>query len=61
MDWVVLGDLGCGCLLLHFRDGFAVFEGGSGADEGDEVGRVDGAPPLLGGFDELEREPARVL
>ena len=28
---------------------------GAGADEGDEVGCVDGAPAALGGLDELER------
>jgi len=33
----------------------AVGEAGSGADEGDEVGRVHRTPPGLGGFDELER------
>jgi integrase/recombinase XerD len=27
---------------------------GAGADEGDEVGCVDGAPAALGGLDELE-------
>lgn len=30
------------------------FEAGSGADEGEEVGRIHGPPPLLGGLDELE-------
>jgi hypothetical protein len=33
----------------------AVGEAGSGADEGDEVGRVRRTPPVLGGFDERER------
>ena len=36
-------------------DPFAVGEGDAGTDEGDQVGCVDGAPPGLGGFDELER------
>ncbi len=36
-------------------DELAVFEAGAGADEGDEVGCVDGAPARLRGFDELER------
>ena len=35
-------------------DEFAVFETCSGSDEGDEVGRVDRTPTVLGGFDELE-------
>jgi hypothetical protein len=35
-------------------DEVSSFEAGSGADEGDEVGCVDGPPPLLGGLDELE-------
>ena len=34
---------------------FAVGEGRAGADQGDEVGRVDGAPAVLRGLDELER------
>jgi len=34
----------------------AVGEAGSGADEGDEVGRDPRTPPGLGGFDELERQ-----
>jgi hypothetical protein len=34
---------------------FAAFESGAGADEGDEVGCADRAPPGLGGFDELNR------
>ncbi len=34
---------------------FAVVECGAGADEGEEVGCVDGAPPGLGGVEELER------
>jgi len=40
-------------------DEFAVLEFGSGSDEGDEVGRVDGAPAALRGFDELvgHRDP----
>jgi hypothetical protein len=46
------------CLRLGFLAGsldeLSVGEGGSGADEGDEVGRVDGAPAVLGGLDELE-------
>ena len=36
-------------------DLFAVGEGDAGADEGDEVGCVDGAPAGLGGLDEFER------
>jgi hypothetical protein len=28
---------------------------GAGADEGNELGRVDGAPAGLGSFDQLER------
>jgi hypothetical protein len=32
----------------------AVVEGGAGADEGDEVGCVHGAPAGLGGLDEFE-------
>ena len=48
------------CLSLASRfvgsfDQVAVGEAGSGADEGDEVGRVHRTPPGLGGFDELER------
>ena len=34
-------------------DELAVDEGGAGADEGNEVGRVHGAPAGLGGFDEF--------
>jgi hypothetical protein len=34
----------------------AVGEAGSGADEGDEVGRVHRTPPVLGGLDELEHD-----
>jgi hypothetical protein len=35
---------------------FAAFESGAGADEGDEVGCADRAPPGLGGFDELNQD-----
>lgn len=35
-------------------DEVAAFEAGSGADEGDEVGRVHGPSPGLGGLNELE-------
>jgi hypothetical protein len=36
-------------------DELAAFEAGAGAHQGDEVGCVDRAPPVLGGLDELER------
>ena len=53
--------LGCGVdgLTVGSFDEFAGLEAGSGADEGDEVGCVHGAPAVLGGLDELEchREP----
>jgi hypothetical protein len=39
---------------LGSLDKVAAFEAGAGADEGHEVGCVEGAPPVLGGFDELE-------
>jgi hypothetical protein len=32
----------------------ALDEAGAGADESDEVGSVDRAPPVLSGFDEFE-------
>jgi hypothetical protein len=35
-------------------DEVAAFEAGSGADKGDEVGRVHGPPACLGGFHQLE-------
>ena len=35
-------------------DEFALLEGGAGADQRDEVGRVDGTPAGLCGLDELE-------
>ena len=43
-------------LILDWSfDQLAVDEGGAGADEGDQVGRVDHPPQGLGGFDQLER------
>ena len=41
--------------------GRRVDEHGTGADEGDQVWGVDGAPAVLGGLDELERhrQPGR--
>ena len=42
-----LGGFGLGLLAGSF-DEFAVDEGRSGADQGDEVGCVDGAPAVLG-------------
>ena len=36
-------------------DELAVDERGAGADERDQVGRVDRAPAVLRGLDELER------
>src|SRR5674476_1409008 len=49
-----------GCLFdvvswVFAFDELAVFEAGPGSDEGDQVWCVHGAPPALGGFDELER------
>ncbi len=35
-------------------DEVSSFEAGSGTGEGDEVGCVDGPPPLLGGLGELQ-------
>jgi hypothetical protein len=35
-------------------DEFAVLEPRAGADQGDQVGCVHGAPAVLGGFDEFE-------
>src|SRR3954470_10084283 len=56
--WRSLGGLaGCfvgGQVVVAF-DEDAAFEAGSGADEGDQVGCVDGAPAGLGGLDQLER------
>lgn len=49
----MLGGLGFGRFVGLFFDLLAVFEGGSGLDEGDQVWGVDGAPPCLGGFDEF--------
>jgi hypothetical protein len=48
-------------LLAGPLDVVAVDEGRSGADQGDEVGRVHGAPAVLGRLDELERhgQPGR--
>lgn len=40
---------------LFAFDEHALVEPGPGAYEGDQVRRVDGAPALLGGLDELER------
>ena len=42
-------------LLVGSFDELSGVEDGAGADEGDQVGCVDGAPAHLGGFDELER------
>jgi hypothetical protein len=50
----VSSHLGSGCVNLGAFDQLAAFEAGSGADEGDRVGRVHGPPPLLGGLDEFE-------
>jgi hypothetical protein len=44
-----------GGLFVGSFEELAGGEGGAGADEGDEVRGVDGAPADLGGFDELER------
>src|SRR5262249_29600300 len=49
-----LSCLGMSILAGPF-DELAVDEGCSGADQGDQVGCVDGTPAVLGGFDELER------
>lgn len=46
-------DRSCRAGFGTFDEG-AAFEAGPGADEGDEVGRVHGPPPGLGGLDELE-------
>lgn len=46
-------------VILGVCAGVSALEAGSGADEGDEVGRVHGPPPLLGGPDELEQHPPR--
>jgi len=54
VDEDLLGCFGLGVVAGSF-DEFAVGEGSSGADEGDEVGRVDGAPAVLRRLDELER------
>ncbi len=48
---------GGGRLVTFDQD--AALETGSGADEGDQVGRVNGAPAFLGGLDELERHRQR--
>lgn len=42
------------CEGLRAFDVDAAFEVGSGPDEGDQVGCVDGPPAFLGGLDELE-------
>ena len=47
VDQDLLGGCGWGVLAGSF-DEFAVDEGGSGADQGDEVRRVDRAPAVLG-------------
>jgi hypothetical protein len=49
----VLGGLGGLEYVVAFNE-LAAFEAGPGADERDEVGRVDGAPAFLGGLDQLE-------
>ena len=60
MDQGFLGGFRFGVLAGSF-DESAVDEGRAGADQGDEVGGVDGAPAVLGGLDELERhrQPGR--
>jgi len=47
VDQDLLGGFGLGILAGSF-DEFAVGEGGSGADQGDEMRCVDGAPVILG-------------
>ena len=47
VDQDLLGGFGLGILAGSF-DELAVDEGGSGADQGDEMRRVDGAPAVLG-------------
>jgi hypothetical protein len=42
-------------LVVGSFDEAAFVEVGAGADEGDEVGCVDGAPAALGRLNELER------
>ena len=58
MDQDLLGDhdlLGFGGAVGGSFDEFAVVEGRTGTDEGDEVRRVHRPPAGLGGFYELER------
>jgi hypothetical protein len=47
------GSCGSSCRLTLNED--ASLEAGSGTDKGDEVGRVDRAPAVLCGLDQLER------
>lgn len=51
----VSGDLLIASGFFGLFDEFAVREGRAGADEGDQVWCVDGAPSGLGGLDEFER------
>ncbi len=51
----------CHLLIRGSFDELAVGELGAGADEGDEVGCVDGGPVGLGGFDELNAMDAAAL
>ena len=41
-------------MLVRSFDELAVDEGGAGADQGDEVGRVDGSPAGLCGLHQLK-------
>ncbi len=64
MDEDCLGASGIGCsvawvevgegLLVRSFDELVAGEDGAGADEGDKVRSVDGAPAGLGGLDQLE-------
>ena len=54
--WIgVSGGVRLGVRLVGPFDLFAVGEGDAGADEGDEVGCVDGAPAGLGGLRQKAR------
>ena len=41
--------------FVWLLDELSVDEGRSSVEQGDQVGCVEGAPPILGRFDELER------